>query len=64
MEKNKWSYQQFDPVSRRFVPVPEEKEAYGKVTVFGVPDGYEAPILAMFAERDARRARCRIVAFQ
>lgn len=68
MEKTKWTYQQYDPVTGTAYPVPEDKETYTlpgrEVTVLGVPDGYEKPILAMFAARDARRARCRVVAFQ
>ena len=61
MEKTAWTYQQYDPVSREAYPVPADD---GEVTVYGVPDGYEAPILKMFEERDARRKRCRIISFQ
>lgn len=61
MEKIEWTVQQYDPVTGRCYPVTDGEE---EVKVFGVPDGYELPILRMFAERDRRRARCRIVAFQ
>ena len=61
MAETQWSYQQYDPVTRTCFPVTEDGE---EVTVYGVPDGYEAPIEAMFAARDARRARCRVVSFQ
>lgn len=61
MEKIKWTYQQYDPETRSFFPVPEDG---GEATVMGVPDGYEKPIMEMFRKRDERQSRCRIVAFQ
>lgn len=56
----KISYQQWDPVTRTFFPVPEDPEE----KVLGVPEGYEKPILEMFCRRDEKRRRCRIVSFQ
>lgn len=65
MEKAKWTYQQYDRETGTFYPVPESpEEAPAEVTVFGVPDGYDRPIMEMFRRRDARRARCRVVSFQ
>lgn len=67
MENSKWSYQQYDPVTRSCYPVPEDKDAYqtpGEVTVLGLPDDYDRPIMEMFRRRDARRARRRVVAYQ
>ena len=59
-----FAYQQYDPVTREFYPVPEDKDAYESrhSDVLGLPPGYDAPILEMFRQRDARRARCRVVA--
>ena len=67
MAKTAWTYQQYDPRTRTFFPVPEDKDAYktpGEVTVLGLPDDYDRPILEMFRRRDARRARRRVVAYQ
>lgn len=70
MEKTMWTYQQYDPVTGTAYPVPEDKETYtlpGREVTLYEPAPVQDPVdvwADVFAARDARRARCRIVAFQ
>lgn len=69
MAKEQWTYQQYSSSTGMFYPVPEDKDSYHGdpaqgITVLGVPDGYEKPILVMFRRRDEARRRCQVVAFQ
>lgn len=67
MAKEQWTYQQYDPVTRGFTPCEPEEEPAGEVIRLYEPQPDEDPVDVwgeVFAARDARSARCRIVSFQ